>query len=65
VERLRVLECGTTLNRTIVLTGSLGNRPESRLTGSDFTSPGRTPPPRRASPTKSGPVRRELMVIPL
>jgi single-stranded DNA-binding protein len=32
VERLRVLQLGTALNRTIILTGYLGNRPEIRLT---------------------------------
>lgn len=38
VERLRVLESGPALNRSIVLTGYLGNRPEIRLNRErDFT----------------------------
>jgi single-stranded DNA-binding protein len=39
VERLRVLEIGTALDRSIILTGYLGNRPEIRLTRErDFTA---------------------------
>jgi single-stranded DNA-binding protein len=66
VERLRVLECGTALNRTIVLTGYLGNRPEIRLTRErDITV---TWENTVAETTESYEVRtraREFMVIPL
>jgi hypothetical protein len=66
VERLRVLEYGTALNRSIVLTGYLGNRPEIRLTRErDITVTWENPV---AETTESYEVRtraREFMVIPL
>ena len=58
VERLRVLECGTALNRTIVLTGYLGNRPEIRLNRErDITVTWENPVAERSEPYEGRPGR--------
>ena len=66
VERLRVLEYGTALNRSIVLTGYLGNRPEIRLTRErDITVTWENPVAETTESYEARTRARELMVIPL